>query len=87
MARRRVKLVKFSKSEMEYDIPPNLSGKRLRREGRGLAIVKRLVDRSRRTVVLEPDVYKYFRTARKVNQALRLVKKIHSARSKDKKSA
>lgn len=83
MAKRKIRLVTFNKSEMDYELPSVLDRRRLRREGRGGAVVKALAERSRRTIVLEPDVFREFRTAREVNEALRLVSQLrHPARHK-----
>lgn len=76
MAKHKVKLVKFSERELAYDIPARLNTKGLRRVGRGPETVARLVEQSRRTVLLEPDVYQDFRTAEQVNDALRLVQQL-----------
>ena len=79
MKKRNVRLVNFSKDEMAYDIPSEIDLKRLRREGRGAQTVHRLLERSNRTIVLEPDVYEEFRTAKDVNETLRLVQKLRRA--------
>lgn len=83
MAKRKVRLVTFNKSEMDLDLPPVMDRRSLRRVGRGAAVIKALAERSRRTIVLEPDVFREFRTAREVNDALRLVQQLrHPARYK-----
>lgn len=82
MARRKFALVKFNQEEMDYEIPP-VQRRQLRRVGRGRAVIESLAERSRRVILLEPDVFKDFRTAKEVNQTLRLVQMLRrGARSK-----
>ena len=64
--------VKFSPEEMAYDAPPDTDFSRWKPLGRGVhAIVAR--PPKLRTMDIEPDVAKVFKTSQAVNQALRML--------------
>ena len=76
MAKARHKSVKFSPEEMAYELPAEIDFSKLRHVGDGAETVRRLLERSKRVVGLDPDVAKAFRTDDEVNEALRLVQKM-----------
>lgn len=67
------KRVKFSPEEMAADIPPELDFTKLRHVGDGPEIVRRLAERSKHVVGLDPDVAKVFPDAEAVNTVLRAI--------------
>jgi hypothetical protein len=73
MAKIKHKNVKFSPEEMAYELPAELDIKKLRRVGSGVKTVKRLAERSRRTIGLDPDVAKVFPDSEAVNGMLRAI--------------
>jgi hypothetical protein len=78
MLKPKIRKVKFTPEEMAYELPEELDLTKLRYVGRGIEAVDQLIARRRlaRTVQLEPDVAKVFRTEAEVNEALRLVQKM-----------
>jgi len=65
--------VKFTQEEMAYDLPPGLDFSNLRHVGRGPEVVRRLAERSKRTVGLDPDVAQVFPDSESVNNVLRAI--------------
>jgi len=76
MAKSRHKSVKFSQEEMEYELPAGIDFSKLRHVGNGTETVRRLLERSKRVVGLDPDVAKAFGTDDEINEALRLVQRM-----------
>jgi hypothetical protein len=73
MAKIKHKSVKFSPEELSYELPAQLDIKKLRRVGSGVETVKRLANRSKRTIGLDPDVAKVFPDSEAVNGVLRAI--------------
>lgn len=73
MAKSKHKNVKFTAEERAYDLPAELDITHLRRVGSGKKTVERLVERSKRTVGLDPDVASVFKDSEAVNAVLRAI--------------
>ena len=67
------KRVKFSAEEMSYDLPAEMDLSKLRHVGSGPKTVKRLVERSKRVIGLDPDVARFFPDSESVNAVLRAI--------------
>jgi hypothetical protein len=83
------KRVKFTPEERAYELPEQIDLASLHAVGSGAAAVKKLAERSKHVVSLDPDVARDFRDSESVNEALRLVqsmRKIGQTR-KHRKSA
>jgi len=65
------KRVKFTPEEMAYELPDEIDVTKPRLVGKGSEIVKRLAQRSKRTIGLDADVAKVFRDSESVNAVLR----------------
>ncbi len=73
MAKIKHKNVKFSPEEMAYELPAELDFKKLKKIGRGVETVRRLVERSKHTISLDADVAKVFSDSESVNGILRAI--------------
>jgi hypothetical protein len=73
MAKRSHHEVKFSKAEMDLDLPVEIDFRKMGLVVRGPAAVKKVLERSRRTVGLDPDVAKVFGDSESVNNVLRAI--------------
>lgn len=87
-AKRSHQRVKFSKAEMESDLPEEIDFSKLPRAGVGPSTVRRLVERSKRMIGLDPDVAKVFGDSQSVNNVLRaIIAGLPAATKRRKKSA
>jgi hypothetical protein len=68
---------------MAYELPREIDARKTRKAGAGAEAVRRLIERSRRVVGLDPDVAKVFRDSESVNRALRTI--ITNGRPNDKR--
>jgi hypothetical protein len=68
---------------MAYELPREIDARKTRKAGAGAQAVRRLIERSRRVVGLDPDVAKVFRDSESVNRALRTI--ITNGRPSDKR--
>jgi len=73
MAKATHKHVKFSPEEMAYELPKEIDVTGLRPIGRGIEAVRKLSDRSKCLVGLDPDVARVFKSADQVNKVLRAI--------------
>lgn len=81
------KRVKFTPEEMAYELPDDINVTKLRHVGKGAAAVKRLIERSRRTVGLDADVARVFRDSESVNAALRAIMQVIPLREKKRRKS
>ena len=73
MPKSKAKAVNFTPEELAYDLPAEVDVKRMRRVGTGTETVRRLAERSKRTVGLDPDVARVFKDSEAVNAVLRAI--------------
>ena len=73
MPKSKHKAVKFTAEEMAYELPAEVDVKKMRRVGTGTETVKRLAERSRRTIGLDPDVARVFPDSEAVNAVSRAI--------------
>ncbi len=81
------KRVKFTPEEMAYELPDEIDVTKLRSVGKDAEAVKRLTDRSRRTVGLDADVARIFRDSDSVNKALRAIIQVIPLREKKRRKS
>jgi hypothetical protein len=79
--------VKFTPEEMAYELPDEIDVTKLRHVGKGAETVKRLIDRSKRTVGLDADVARVFHDSESVNRALRAIIAVIPPREKKRKKS
>ena len=72
-AKRGHRRVKFSKAEMESDLPAEIDFSKLPRAGVGPGTIQRLAERSKRMIGLDPDVAEVFGDSQSVNNVLRAI--------------
>lgn len=73
MRKSKHKAVKFTAEEMAYELPAEVDVKKIRRVGTGAETVRRLAERARRTIGLDPDVARVFPDSEAVNSVLRAI--------------
>jgi hypothetical protein len=88
MSKASHKRVKFTPEEMAYELPTEIDVNKLRYVGKGVQAVRKLAERSKRTVGLDADVARVFRDSESVNKALRaIIATVPARERKRKKSA
>jgi hypothetical protein len=81
------KRVKFTPEEMAYELPEAIDVTRLRPIGSGADAVKKLAERSKRVVGLDPDVARVFRDSESVNKALRAIIEVVPVQEKKRRKS
>jgi hypothetical protein len=87
MSKTSHKRVKFTPEEMAYELPDEIDVTKLRHAGKGAEAVKKLIDRSKRTVGLDADVARVFRDSESVNKALRAIIQVVPFREKKRRKS
>ena len=73
MPQNKAKAVTFTASELAADLPAEVDVTNMRRVGTGTETVRRLTERSRRSIGLDPDVASVFKDSESVNAVLRAI--------------
>ncbi|HEX4053292.1 MAG TPA: hypothetical protein VHX86_03415 [Tepidisphaeraceae bacterium] len=86
MSKKSHKHVKFTPEELAYE-PDDIDVTKLRHVGKGAEVVKKLAERSKRTVGLDADVSRVFRDSESVNNALRAIIRLVLPREKKRRKS